>query len=587
MIQINTVDLSEFQDPKEVDYQAMKDAGIKNLIIRGSVDLRLDHHAAEHIANAKKYGFNWHLYHYFYNDTNEADFAVKAAKSLGLGKDQILFLDMEDKSLPENKNEQFSIFRKAVGNSFKVGLYCSDSPYNEKFSDSQLKQLGVIRWIASYSYEPKNYDVWQRSGSGSGGFGTYTKDIDRDVDPNNILAISLSKPYVPTSEDKMVRQIILQAGYDTETGIYGLGCSFDNGATFKVYWTIYGQKFYQEDADRLWPFLKNKITNAMSVDWDSIQNKPKFVTPDELEARLDKLSVPTVKWADIEDKPPIPSIEGLAKQSDLDNVKVTADSAKSKAEQAQSTADANTKALQNVYTKEEADQKYWTAEQERDAESNLNTNIQELIDDKVNADDVYTKSEIDSQNASNVKSVNNVKPDDQGNVDIDLTGYAKTSDIPKTMDWSQIIGKPNLALTSDIPSLDDYAKLTDIPSVTGLVKEAELTDYAKKSDIPQSMTWSQITGKPNVATKDDVDYLKTLIGSSSGSGDAGLTIEAIVELIKHHLKAKVDVNSGNLLIDVDGVSNGSIADAVATKVAQSLQLKLQGSDLVAEIGGTE
>lgn len=286
MIQVNTVDLSEFQDPKKVDYQAMKDAGIKNLIIRGSVDLRLDHHAAEHIANAKKYGFNWHLYHYFYNDTNEAEFAVKAARSLGLGKDQVLFLDMEDKSLPENWNEQFSIFRKAVGDSFKVGLYCSDSPYNAKFSDSQLKQLGVIRWIASYSYEPKNYDVWQKSGSGSGGFGTYTEDIDRDVDPNNILAISSSKPYVPTSEDKMVRQIILQAGYDTETGIYGLGCSYDNGKTFKVYWTIFGRKYYQEDADRLWPFLKDKIGEikggSLSVSWNDIQNKPDVATQEDL-----------------------------------------------------------------------------------------------------------------------------------------------------------------------------------------------------------------------------------------------------------------------------------------------------------------
>lgn len=286
MIQVNTVDLSEFQDPKKVDYQAMKDAGIKNLIIRGSVDLRLDHHAAEHIANAKKYGFNWHLYHYFYNDTNEAEFAVKAARSLGLGKDQVLFLDMEDKSLPENWNEQFSIFRKAVGDSFKVGLYCSDSPYNAKFSDSQLKQLGVIRWIASYSYEPKNYDVWQKSGSGSGGFGTYTEDIDRDVDPNNILAISSSNPYVPTSEDKMVRQIILQAGYDTETGIYGLGCSYDNGKTFKVYWTIFGRKYYQEDADRLWPFLKDKIGEikggSLSVSWNDIQNKPDVATQEDL-----------------------------------------------------------------------------------------------------------------------------------------------------------------------------------------------------------------------------------------------------------------------------------------------------------------
>lgn len=302
----------------------------------------------------------------------------------------------------------------------------------------------------------------------------------------------------PTDLPEAIKAIILKPMI--VDGIYGLGCSPDNGITNRIYWTIYGRKFYQEDADRLWPLLIDKVKSVMSVSWDQIQNKPKFVTPDELEARLDKLSVPTVKWADIEDKPPIPSIDGLAKQSDLDNVKATADSAKSKAEQAQSTADANTKALQNVYTKEEADRKYWTVEQE--------------------------------QNASNVKSVNNIKPDDQGNVNIDLTGYAKLN------------------------------------------------------DIPQSMTWRQITGKPDVATQDDISYLKTLIGSG-GSGDAGLSIEAITELIKHHLKASVNAQTGNLEIDVDDVTNGSIADAVATKVAQSLQLKLQGSDLVAEIGGTE
>ena len=270
-------------------------------------------------------------------------------------------------------------------------------------------------------------------------------------------------------------------------GYYGLVYSNDNGKTLHLLVGADGRLFEQKDGDRIWPFIVDKVRSIMRLDWDDVQGKPVLVTKDELDQRLSSLD--------------IPSVVGLAKQTDLDNVKATADSATSKAEQAQSTADANTKALQNVYTKEESDQKYWTVEQE--------------------------------QNASNVKSVNNIEPDDQGNVNIDLTGYAKTSDIPK------------------------------------------------------SMTWSQITGKPNVATKDDVDYLKTLIGSSSGSGDAGLTIEAIVELIKHHLKAKMDVNSGNLLIDVDGVSNGSIADAVATKVAQSLQFKLQGSDLVTEIGGTE
>lgn len=210
----------------------------------------------------------------------------------------------------------------------------------------------------------------------------------------------------PTDLPEAIKAIILKPMI--VNGIYGLGCSPDNGITNRIYWTIYGRKFYQEDADRLWPLLIDKVKAVMSgslnVDWSDIQNKP------------------------------------------------------------------------------------------------------------------------------------------------DLSQYVTRDELPA---------------------------------------QPDLSGYAKLNDIPQSMTWGQITGKPDVATQDDVDYLKTLIGSSSGSGDAGLTIEAIVELIKHHLKTKVDVNSGNLLIDVDGVSTGSIADAVATKVAQSLQLKLQGSDLVAEIGGTE
>ena len=410
----NWIDVSEFQDPSIFDYQAVKNAGIIGLIIREGHGLKADKYVQQHIANAKKYGLKWHLYHYWENVGGESNYAVSHAQLLDLTDKQIFFLDMEDKSLPANWNEQFADFRNEAKSHFKVGLYCSDSPYNAKFSDNQLKQLGVIRWIASYSYEPKNYDIWQISGAGGGGFGNYKHDVDRDYDKNNVL--SYDEYSTPPHYEPPVsyRNIVLQPGYDTDTGIYGLGCSFDNGATFKVYWTIYGRKMYQEDADRLWPFLKDKIgdikNGSLNVTWNDIQNKPDFALKSE------------------------------------------------------------------------------------------------------------------------------------------LSNYALKSQLPAPVD---------------------------------------LTGYAKIDDIPQSMTWSQITGKPNVATKDDVDYLKTLIGSSSGSGDAGLTIEAIVELIKHHLKAKVDVNSGNLLIDVDGVSNGSIADAVATKVAQSIQLKLQGSDLVAEIGGTE
>ena len=76
--------------------------------------------------------------------------------------------------------------------------------------------------------------------------------------------------------------------------------------------------------------------------------------------------------------------------------------------------------------------------------------------------------------------------------------------IPTSFSWNDITDKPKLALKDDIPSLDGYAKLTDIPSVSGLVKEAELADYAKLADVPKSMSWNQITGKPILALKSDI-----------------------------------------------------------------------------------
>lgn len=218
----------------------------------------------------------------------------------------------------------------------------------------------------------------------------------------------------------------------------------------------------------------------------------------------------------------------------------------------------------------------------------LKDKIQNVMDGSLSVSWADIQNKPDVALRSELPDMSNYVTHDQLPVPVDLSGYAK-------------IG--------DIPSLNGYAKLTDIPSITGLVKEAELDNYvkkgeipevdlsgyakitdligyAKKSDIPQTMTWAQITGKPDVATQDDISYLKTLIGSG-GSGDAGLSIEAISELIKHHLKASVNAQTGNLEIDVDGVTNGSIADTVATKVAQSLKFELQGSQLVAKIGGTE
>lgn len=258
MTMANVIDISEYQDPAKFDYQAAKSNGIKAVIIRLSVGNRRDNHAAEHIVNCKKYGLKWHGYHYWYNLSGEAAFAISDAQSLGLTSSQYFFLDMEDKTLSSDWSAQFESFRSAVGGKYKVGLYCSDSPYKSHFDNAKMVAEGVYRWIAAYSYEPANYDTWQMSGEGSGGFGSYTGDVDRDYDKTGNLFKEETQPITP-STTPLYRQIIGEAGYDTDSGIYGLGRSYDNGKTFHVMDTVYGRIYRQQDGDSIWPFLQPKI----------------------------------------------------------------------------------------------------------------------------------------------------------------------------------------------------------------------------------------------------------------------------------------------------------------------------------------
>lgn len=259
MTMANVIDVSEYQDPAKFDYQAAKSNGIKAVIIRLSVGNRRDNHAAEHIANCKKYGLKWHGYHYWYNLSGEAAFAISDAQSLGLTSSQYFFLDMEDKTLSSDWSAQFESFRSAVGGKCKVGLYCSDSPYKSHFDNAKMVAEGVYRWIAAYSYEPANYDTWQMSGEGSGGFGSYTGDVDRDYDKTGNLFKEEAQPITP-STTPLYRQIIGEAGYDTDSGIYGLGRSYDNGKTFHVMDTVYGRIYRQQDGDSIWPFLQPKVS---------------------------------------------------------------------------------------------------------------------------------------------------------------------------------------------------------------------------------------------------------------------------------------------------------------------------------------
>lgn len=154
---------------------------------------------------------------------------------------------------------------------------------------------------------------------------------------------------VSSSNNEVRRLIAMDQGIDSELGIVGLGYSPDNGLHFFVTNTIRGRVFRQEDADRLWPFMKGfvsrQIKESLVVTWDAIKGKPNVA----LKSDLPNLSEYALK----EDIPAPVDLSGYAKTDAVDAAKATAESALSNAEKAQSTADANTKALANKIDRNE------------------------------------------------------------------------------------------------------------------------------------------------------------------------------------------------------------------------------------------
>lgn len=66
----------------------------------------------------------------------------------------------------------------------------------------------------------------------------------------------------PTDQQKLsLRPIILEQGFDTESGFPGLVTSSDNGKTNVLEYTADGKVYRQRDADRLWKYIMPKVTS--------------------------------------------------------------------------------------------------------------------------------------------------------------------------------------------------------------------------------------------------------------------------------------------------------------------------------------
>lgn len=142
--------------------------------------------------------------------------------------------------------------------------------------------------------------------------------VDEQNDNSNIVPPDSDTPYLSA--------IINRFGTDTdEPSVRGLGYSPDNGVHFYVTDTIWGRKYRQEDADRLYPFLKRYFGAsssgsggpvASSIAWADVIGKPALVTKDELEQRFDTFTpvISSIDWSRITNKPDLVTDDELDKR---------------------------------------------------------------------------------------------------------------------------------------------------------------------------------------------------------------------------------------------------------------------------------
>lgn len=139
---------------------------------------------------------------------------------------------------------------------------------------------------------------------------------------------------------------IVKFGLDKD-GFFGLICSSDNGKTVKLIVGPDGLILHPEDGDKIWNLIESKVQSAIDASgsqltWSKISDKPDLVLEKDLP-----------DFNQFAKKNELPDTSGLAKAATVDAVKTTAENALNSAEKAQSTAEANSKALSGKANKSE------------------------------------------------------------------------------------------------------------------------------------------------------------------------------------------------------------------------------------------
>ena len=197
----------------------------------------------------------------------------------------------------------------------------------------------------------------------------------------------------------------------------------------------------------------------------------------------------------------------------------------------------------------------------KDTVAKLDTKKMDSLETKVNTA-VQTVNGVKSDVADAVKKANEASKAAQDAADA-VTDKASKSDIDEAIAKIDLTG---YAKKSDIPSLDNYATKDEIPSVEGFIKSGDLVDYAKKSDIPSL---------DNYATKDEIPSVEGFLKAEDLT-DYAKTKDIPNPLVKSVDDSEATQTKVQFGVDETGKLTGSIA---AYDVDGAVQSKINDLNL--------
>lgn len=229
------IDFAKVKSNSDVEFVILRDGFGRNTI---------DKKFKDNVNGFKKVGINvLGTYHFSYalsakDAENEAVFAVNTAKEAGLGKDIIIFYDLEydsvryatqngvkiDKAACIKYTEAFCQKVKALG--YTPGVYFNQDYYKNMYTPECLNKY--VCWLADYNGDP-NYPCSFQQYSSTGKVPGMTGNVDMNYDfrkgttTSKPAATTTSKPAASTSKPASGKKSNEEVAKDVLAGKYGNG----------------------------------------------------------------------------------------------------------------------------------------------------------------------------------------------------------------------------------------------------------------------------------------------------------------------------------------------------------------------------